>query len=179
MTRLCSAKLTQDPPEGGDDNGLSANGLAAVPPRLEWVTLSERKWVNCRERRGSLALFLRATVQNAVREGVRYAVTYQTSGGLCQDDSIKTIVKNSAVGFLSDTAHDTKIKVRYYNPSNLGLEVTGANSNSPGNVVEIAVEGYTWSWIAPLWRTASPFNINVYAADRMEGLAGGVSPPCR
>lgn len=127
----------------------------------------------------SLALFLRATMQNAVREGVRYAVTYQTSGGLCQDDSIKTIVRNSAVGFLSDTAHDTKIKVRYYNPTNLGVEVTGANSNSPGNVVEIAVEGYTWSWIAPLWRTASPFNINVYAADRMEGLAGGVSPPCR
>ena len=83
---------------------MSANGLAAVPPRLEWVTLSERKWVNCRERRGSLALFLRATMQNAVREGVRYAVTYQTSGGLCQDDSIKTIVKNSAVGFLDDTA---------------------------------------------------------------------------
>ena len=52
----------------------------------------------------SLALFLRATMQNAVREGVRYAVRYQTSGGLCQDDSIKTIVKNSAVGFLGNTA---------------------------------------------------------------------------
>ena len=37
--------MTQGPPAGGDDNGLSANGLAAVPPRPEWVTLSERKWV--------------------------------------------------------------------------------------------------------------------------------------
>ena len=127
----------------------------------------------------SIALFLRATMQNAVREGVRYAVTYQTSSGLCQDASIKAIVKSAAVGFLSNAADDSKIKVRYYDPSNLGVEVTGANSNSPGNVVEIGVEGFTWSWIAPLWRSASPFNINVYAADRMEGLAGGVSPPCR
>jgi Flp pilus assembly protein TadG len=127
----------------------------------------------------SVALFLRATMQNAVREGVRYAVTYQTASGQCQDASIKAVVKSSAAGFLSDAAHDSKIKVRYYDPSNLGVEVTGANSNSPGNVVEIGVEGYTWSWIAPLWRSASPFNINVYAADRMEGLAGGVSPPCR
>jgi Flp pilus assembly protein TadG len=127
----------------------------------------------------SIALFLRATMQNAVREGVRYAVTYQTSGGMCQDASIKAVVKSSSVGFLSDASYDSKIKVRYFNPSSLGAEVTGSNSNTPGNVVEVAVEGYTWSWIAPLWRTASPFNINVYAADRMEGLAGGVSPPCR
>ncbi|MBL8238415.1 MAG: pilus assembly protein [Bryobacterales bacterium] len=127
----------------------------------------------------SLALFLRATMQNAVREGVRYAVTYQTSGGMCQDASIKAVVKSAAAGFLSDAAHDTKIKVRFYDPSNLTTEVTGVSSNVPGNVVEVGVEGYTWSWIAPLWRTASPFNINVYAADRMEGLAGGVSPPCR
>jgi hypothetical protein len=127
----------------------------------------------------SMALFLRATMQNAVREGVRYAVTYQTSGGLCQDASIKAVVKASAVGFLSDSSMDTKIKVRYYAPANLALEVTGAGSNAPGNVVEIGVEGFAWSWIAPLWRTASPFNINVYAADRMEGLAGGASPPCR
>ena len=126
----------------------------------------------------STALFLRATMQNAVREGVRYAVTYQTSSGMCQDASIKEVVKSSSVGFLG-SADDSKIKVRYYDPASVGTELTGAGSNGPGNVVEIGVEGYTWSWIAPLWRTASPFNINVYAADRMEGLAGGTSPPCR
>lgn len=127
----------------------------------------------------SLALFLRATMQNAVREGVRYAVTYRTEPGMCQDASIKSIVKSSAVGFLSSTADQAKIRVRFYSPSDLTTEITGVGSNSPGNVVEVGVEGYQWSWMAPLWRTASPFNINVYAADRMEGLAGGVSPPCR
>jgi len=127
----------------------------------------------------SLAIFMRATMQNAVREGVRYAVTYQTLSGMCQDASIKQIVKNASVGFLTATAHDSKIKVRYYAPTDLTTPVTGLNSNQPGNVVEIGVEGFTWSWIAPLWRSSSPFNINVYAADRMEGLPGGVSPPCR
>lgn len=127
----------------------------------------------------STALFLRGAMQNAVREGVRYAVTYQTAGGQCQDASIKAVVKASAAGFLSAADVDSKIKVRYYNPANLTTEVTGVGSNAPGNVVEIGVEGFSWGWIAPLWRSASPFHINVYAADRMEGLAGGVSPPCR
>jgi hypothetical protein len=127
----------------------------------------------------SVAIFMRATMQSAVREGVRYAVTYNTLPGLCQDASIKQIVKNSAAGFLTAAAHDTKIKVRYYDPANLTTELTGVGSNSPGNVVEIGVESYSWSWIAPLWRSASPFVINVYAADRMEGLAGVASPPCR
>jgi hypothetical protein len=128
----------------------------------------------------SVAIFMRATMQNAVREGVRYAVTYGTLPSMCQDASIKQIVKNSAGGFLTAAAHDTKIKVRYYDPANLSAEVTGSGSNKPGNVVEIGLEGFSWSWIAPLWRSASPFVINVYAADRMEGLAGGVvDPPCR
>ena len=48
----------------------------------------------------SLALFLRATMQNAVREGVRYAVTYQTSGGMCQDASIKAVVNPAGVNYL-------------------------------------------------------------------------------
>jgi hypothetical protein len=127
----------------------------------------------------SVAIFMRATMQNAVREGVRYAVTYRTEPSMCQDASIKSIVKSSAGGFLSDPSHDNKIIIRFYSPSNLTTPLLGAGSNSPGNVVEVGVEGYSWSWMAPLWRGAGPFNINVYAADRMEGLPGGVSPPCR
>ena len=44
--------MTQRPPEGGDDNALRANGLAAVLPRPAWVTLAEHKWVSFRGRRG-------------------------------------------------------------------------------------------------------------------------------
>jgi Flp pilus assembly protein TadG len=127
----------------------------------------------------AVGVFMRATMQNAVREGARYAVTYQIIPGMCQDASIKEVVKNSAAGFLSSTANFNKIKVRYYSPTNLTTELTGAGSNAPGNVVEIGVEGYTWSWMAPLMRSATPLNINVYAADRMEGLAAGATAPCR
>ena len=39
LTRLCSPQMTQRPPEGGDDNALSANGLAAVPPQPAWNSI--------------------------------------------------------------------------------------------------------------------------------------------
>ena len=126
----------------------------------------------------SMAIFIRSSFQFAVREGVRYAVTYQVEPGMCQDASIKQMVKNSAVGFLSAPAHDPKIKVRFYNPTTL-VEEFGNNSNRAGQLVEIGVEGYEWSWIAPLWRTASPFVVNVYATDKTESLGPGVVLPCR
>jgi Flp pilus assembly protein TadG len=48
----------------------------------------------------SVAIFMRATMQNAVREGVRYAVTFDTLPSMCQDASIKQIVKNSMIDLL-------------------------------------------------------------------------------
>ena len=55
LTRLCSPQMTQRPPEGGDDNALRANGLAAVPSRPAWVTLAAHKWVGFRGRRGDIS----------------------------------------------------------------------------------------------------------------------------
>ena len=48
-----------------------------------------------------MALFLKNTLQFAVRQGVRYAVTSQTQAGLGQDASIKNVVNTSTFGFLS------------------------------------------------------------------------------
>ena len=126
----------------------------------------------------SMAIFVRATLQSAVREGVRYAVTYQTSGG-CQDASIKAVVQSNAMGLVSSSANGALIHTRYYAPTDLTTEVTGAGSNAPGNVVQVSVENYQWAWVAPLLRPGGSINVNVYAADRMEGLPGGTSPPCR
>lgn len=127
----------------------------------------------------SMAIFVRSTLQAAVREGVRYAVTYQTIGGSCQDASIKAVVQNYAMGLASSTSNGNLIHTRYYAPTNLTTEVTGSGSNAPGNVVQVSVENYQWSWIAPLLRPGGTINVSVYAADRMEGLPGGTSPPCR
>lgn len=123
----------------------------------------------------SLAIFVQSTLQHAVREGVRYAVTFQTQDGLCHDDSIKNIVVQNAMGFLSTEANRDKIQIRYYLPDTL----SPSGDNNPGNIIEVSVEGYSWGWVAPLWRSDSPLSMLVRSSDRMEGLAGGASPPCR
>jgi hypothetical protein len=123
-----------------------------------------------------LAIFVRSTLQHAVREGVRYAITYQTLDGQTgHDDSIKEVVKQSAMGFLHEEENLEKVKIRYYEPDNLG-EV---QQNAPGNLVEVSIEGYTWGWMALLMRNASPLQITTRSADRMEGLPPGASPPPR
>lgn len=123
-----------------------------------------------------MAIFIRATMQHAAREGVRYAVTYQTiSEGMCQDESIKQIVKNNTFGFMSETQRDNYVKVEYYLPETLAP----TSDNSPGNIVEVSVDGYQWRWICPLWRSAAPMNVTVRSTSRMEGLPGGKPKPCR
>ena len=50
-----------------------------------------------------LMLFRMSTLQNAVREGCRYAITFQTTGGLGQDGSIQTVVERYAMGVVKRT----------------------------------------------------------------------------
>ena len=126
----------------------------------------------------SMAIFTRATLQQSVREGVRYAVTYQTMSGLCQDASIKQVVKTASSGFLTST-NDAIIFVKYHAPTDLTTVVTGSESNAAGNIVEVSVEGYNYRWMAPIMRSNTPLIITVTAADRTESLPGTATPPCR
>lgn len=121
------------------------------------------------------AIFLKNTFMHAVREGTRYAVTYKVESGMGHDDSIRSVVKHHSMGFLNSTEHTDKIKVRYYNPTTFEEVI----ANAPGNIVEVSVEGYTWGWMAPLWRAATPLNFTVRSSDRMEALPGGIAPPTR
>jgi hypothetical protein len=124
------------------------------------------------------AIFTRSTLQHAVREGVRFAVTYQLMDGMCQDPSIKEAVKQQAMGFLSSTENAVKINVRYFDPLTFN-EIAAPAGNSPGNIVEVSVDQYQYSWMAPLFWSSSPLWINVRSSDRMEGLPGGAAAPCR
>ena len=125
-----------------------------------------------------LAIFLQSTCQHAVREGVRYAVTYQTASGLGHDASIKAVVQRNAMGFLSGDSGAGRIHIRYYDPVTFG-EKTGVGSNAPGSVIEVSVEDFRWDWIMPLMRSRTPLNIIARSADRMESLPTGSSPPSR
>jgi hypothetical protein len=123
----------------------------------------------------SIAIFLRSTLQHACREGVRYAVTYQTISGSGHDASIQSVVQANAMGFLAGESGREKIRIRYYTPDT--YEETSLNA--PNNVVEVSIEDFEWGWIAPLMRSATPLRMGARATDRMEGLPGGSQPPAR
>ena len=119
----------------------------------------------------SMVLFVRSTFQHAVREGVRYAVTGQNATGPCHDDSIKTVVRNNALGLLNSTVARTKIHVHFQNP------VSGAiTNNAYGNIVQVSVEGYQFLPMAPFQRLNSAPLIWARAYDIMEALPGSL--PC-
>lgn len=125
----------------------------------------------------SIAVFMRNTVQFAVRQGCRYAVTSQTgSGGRGHDDSIKDVVQQYSMGFLSGTAGRNKINIEYYNPRTLA-NVTGVGSNAGGNIVEVSVQGLSWAWMAPVWRSATALTISAASSDVMEASPSGIIPP--
>ncbi len=123
------------------------------------------------------AFYVRSTLQNAVREGVRYAITSQTITGMGQDASIKTVVQQNATGLLSGGPGLALINIQYYLPNTLA-PVSGLNSNQGGNIVEVYVQGYSLPPLGPILRNPAPLLLGAQAYDRMEGSPGGI-PPAR
>jgi len=123
------------------------------------------------------AFYVKSTLQNAVREGVRYAVTSQTMTGLGQDASIKAVVQQNAMGLLSGSSGAALITIQYYLPNTLA-PVSGLDSNQGGNIVQVYVHGYSLLPLGPVSRNPTPLSLGAQAFDRMEGSPGGV-PPAR
>ncbi len=134
----------------------------------------------------SIMLFRWSTLQNAVREGCRYAITFQTSGALGQDASIEQVVQQYALGVVTVTDSPQHIFVNYYAPTNLTTAI-GSGGNIPGNIVQVSVQNLSWSWIAPLSGTigvspfyaGAPFTLNVYSSDMLGGYPAGVTSVSR
>jgi Flp pilus assembly protein TadG len=118
-----------------------------------------------------IAVFVKNTVQFAVCQGVRYAVTSQTKPGLGQDASIKAVVQSYTLGLMDTLAADhngaNRISITYYNPASLA-PVTGTGSNVGGNIVVVTASGLSWAWMVPLLRSAAPLTFSVSSADIME-----------
>ena len=126
-----------------------------------------------------------STLQNAVREGCRYAITFQTSGGQGQDASVEQVVANYAMGIVKTTDSPNRIKVNYYLPTNMNTPIA-SGGNVPGNIVEVSVQGVPFSWIMPLSGTigsplyaTSPVTLNLYSLDMLGGYPVGVSSVAR
>lgn len=125
----------------------------------------------------SMPVFFRSLMTHAVREGSRYGITFQTQGGASQTTSIQNVVMSQSAGFLAAETNRSKIKVRYYNQLTFA-EDTSANRNADGNIIEVAVEGFEWKHMLPLYRMSSPsVMINAISADRLETLPSGATRP--
>jgi Flp pilus assembly protein TadG len=130
----------------------------------------------------SLMIFRWTTLQNAVREGTRYAVTFQTQTGLGQDASVENVVQQYAMGIVKRSDSPQTIFVKYYTTSNLNTAIT-SGGNTPGNIVEVSVQNLSFAWLAPLsgslnggaLYTSQPLTLNVYSSDILGGYPVGVS----
>jgi Flp pilus assembly protein TadG len=131
-----------------------------------------------------LLLFRWATLQSAVREGCRYAITFQTATGLGQNASIEAVVQQYAMGIVKSTDSPQDIFVTYYSVTNLNTPIV-SSGNMPGNIVQVSVQGVSWSWLAPLsgsyggstpfFRSTTPIVLNVYSSDILGGYPAGVN----
>jgi Flp pilus assembly protein TadG len=137
-----------------------------------------------------LTIFKWTTLQNAVREGARYAITYQTQSGFGQDRSIANVVQSFSLGFVdaSLTGTNQQIFVRYYSPTAAATPAnqitnppaSGPAGNSSGNVVMVSVENINvGTWVSPIKMDIPAFKLNLYAADVMGSLPYGVSSVTR
>ena len=115
-------------------------------------------------------LFAKATLQHAVREGVRYAVTGRAAGKLGQTASIQQVVIENSAGLLS--GQPETIRVRFYRPDNQA-EV---NDNSGGNVVVVSVEGYAIKSLLPYMHSCDTVIASAHAGDRLESSPPGGPP---
>jgi hypothetical protein len=128
----------------------------------------------------SVAILVKNTMQFAVRQGARYAVTSQTVPGMGHDLSIKTVVRRYSMGFLDSMYRDadslTQLTVTYYDPVTLA-PVTGVGSNSGGNIVVVSATDLSWAWLVPLLRNSAPLRFSVSSADLMEATPLAGAPP--
>ena len=126
----------------------------------------------------SMGILAKATLQNAVRAGVRYAVTSQTSGALGQVASIKQVVRSQAMGFLSASDLSSYVTVSFYSvSSNPPAPVTGVGSNAAGNLVIVSVNGWPFRPLAPVLHSGASIPITVSSGDLIESTGTGANPP--
>jgi Flp pilus assembly protein TadG len=126
----------------------------------------------------AMGVLAKATLQNAVRAGVRYAVTSQTSGSLGQVDSIKQVVQSQAMGFLSTSDLSSYVSVTFYSVnSDPPALVTGVGSNLAGNMVVVSVNSWPFKPLAPVLHSGVSIPITVSSGDLIESSGSGGSPP--
>lgn len=127
-------------------------------------------------------IFIKVSLQHAVREGVRYAITSQTAsdgsgGSLGHLASIKSVTLKAAGGMMA--GQEDKLTIKFYDSGSSSLaEDLGSTRNRGGNIVMVNIENYEYRPLIPVYKIGDlqkleiledpPIRITVHAADRME-----------
>jgi Flp pilus assembly protein TadG len=139
----------------------------------------------------SMWLFVRGTIQSAAREAVRFGITYNTSYNniscSTQTNCAKLVLVHNALGFVNNGNADTYVTVRYYAPDNLSTPLTQSdigrilpdgtrinNINQTGFLMEVRVNNFPWSFMAPTSYMPASMAITVNTSDVLQGLPVGV-----
>ncbi len=124
----------------------------------------------------SMPIFVRSAFTNAVREGARYATTYQYLPGKNHTESIRQIVVQNSCGFLSEADAESKVQIKFYSPTSF-QEVTSGVKNADGNIVEVGIANHNYNWMVPLQWGPTPITYNIRVAERLETLPRGAIRP--
>jgi len=123
----------------------------------------------------ALSLFIKSTLLEAARDGVRFGVTEQLlAGDSYMTDSINKVVQSSSLGFISNPG--CQVTVTYFDP--YGGPTTTPTS---GDILQVSINGYQYTPLGAILKSGAPVPISVQASDVMEqcplaGCPAAVNP---
>lgn len=114
------------------------------------------------------AIFAKSTLNYAVRAGLRYGITITGTQATAANSDLaamtKARVQQNAVGLLAGSSGLSKIKIHFYSPPATGTNAAptqvdaSSDANKPLNIMQVSVEGFSLSPLAPRifgWRDRS------------------------
>jgi len=143
----------------------------------------------------SMVTFMSGLFQDAVREGTRFAITYNlTYNGTTyssQTQAVQAVVINNSLGFITSSNVSNYVSVNYYTPDNLSTPATNSQLpktvngvvinylNQSGNVVAVSIQSYPWNWMVPLpnFMPGTGLNLGAMSLDVLQPLPIGESTP--
>jgi hypothetical protein len=120
----------------------------------------------------SMLLFIKATLQQAVREGVRVGMTARLVGSTTYlNDSIAQTVQARAQGFLQGPQGACRIQIQYFDPT------TGAASQgTQGDLLVVSVNNYNYTLLGAIMKDFHPLAVSVSSSDILERCPLGGCP---
>lgn len=126
-------------------------------------------------------IFARACLQEAVREGVRYAITGQTFSNTSFGLSVQEVTQQHSFGFIPQAC---QVTVQFFSPSpSSSGQLQTVTNPAGGDVVEVSVANIDVKPLAALLISSAAIPLSASETDIMQSPPQGVqiqpSQPCQ